>query len=219
MEACVRRKRRVCSYCMEELSHASFYRHLQDKSGAICPGKRQISSCTFNDESSESSDDETSLTDELDISFRSELSDNYLEDTFDFGTESDNSSHGRDDNYSGSNFIATCNTAVPLVNTQDTIMSSDRSSDDHFESDGEEIWEDSCPEIDSDREDTNIMTNNLAKRILLGILTFITSVQLSFHASERAMSALLLFLKTFITYLANIINHLKKPLEIAASTY
>ena len=127
----------------------------------------------------------------------------------DFGTESDNCSHGReaDDNYSGSNSMSTCNTAVPLVNTQDTIMSSDRSSDDHFESDGEEIWEDSCPEIDSDREDTNIMTNDLAKRILLGILTFITSFQLSFHASERAMSALLLFLKTFITYLANIINH------------
>ena len=86
-------------------------------------------------------------------------------------------------------------------------MSGDRSSDDHFESDCEEIWEDSGPEIDSDREDTNIMTNDLAKRILFGILTFINSFQLLFHASERAMSTLLLFLKTFITYLANTINH------------
>ena len=131
----------------------------------------------------------------------------YLEDTFDFGTESDKSYHGReaDDNYSAS---ATCNTAVLLVNTQDSIMSSDRSSDDHFESDCEEIWENSGPEIDSDREDTNIMTNDLAKRIIIirntHVYQFISTL---FHASERAMSALLLFLKTFITYLANSINH------------
>ena len=35
-----RRKTQWCTYCCQELSHAAFYRHLEDKSGCVCPGRR-----------------------------------------------------------------------------------------------------------------------------------------------------------------------------------
>ena len=36
------RRTRFCTYCSQELSHAAYYRHLEDKSGSVCPGKRLL---------------------------------------------------------------------------------------------------------------------------------------------------------------------------------
>ena len=33
--------RKVCSYCSQELSHTTFYRHLNDTSGTICPARKR----------------------------------------------------------------------------------------------------------------------------------------------------------------------------------
>ena len=61
MERCVSRKR-VCSYCMKEVAHTSFYRHLNDKTGVVCPGKcSQLVSYTPNDKA-RSIYDETGIT-------------------------------------------------------------------------------------------------------------------------------------------------------------
>lgn len=32
---------RVCAFCSEELAPTAFYRHLHDKTGTVCPGKRK----------------------------------------------------------------------------------------------------------------------------------------------------------------------------------
>ena len=34
-------KRRICSFCAEELAPTSYYRHLHDRFGHVCPDKRQ----------------------------------------------------------------------------------------------------------------------------------------------------------------------------------
>lgn len=34
-----KRKNHVCPYCKQDLSHAAYYRHLDDKNGLICPGR------------------------------------------------------------------------------------------------------------------------------------------------------------------------------------
>ena len=33
--------RKICSYCSQGLSPTTFYRHLNDQSGKICPGKKK----------------------------------------------------------------------------------------------------------------------------------------------------------------------------------
>ena len=46
---------KTCRFCSQELAHTTFYRHLNDKSGTVCPGKKR----TRNQE--ESSDGESNI--------------------------------------------------------------------------------------------------------------------------------------------------------------
>ena len=55
-------RKRVCSYCMEEVAHTSFYRHLNHKTGVVGPEKcNQLVSYTPNDKA-RSIDDESGIT-------------------------------------------------------------------------------------------------------------------------------------------------------------
>lgn len=47
--ACQKRRTRICEYYMQELSHATYYRHTQDTFGRICPGRTQCASITCAD--------------------------------------------------------------------------------------------------------------------------------------------------------------------------
>ena len=107
---------------MEEFAHTAFYRHLNDKTGVVCPGKcSRLVSYAPNDEA-RSIDDETGnfdpLLSELDMSFCSEMSDNHLETTFDFGSESDNSCHSSDSD----NDVISLMFLHPLLSFHKTVL-------------------------------------------------------------------------------------------------
>ena len=57
------REMKLCTLCDQELSHAAYYRHLQDSSGVVCPGKKDSRS----DDSSQSSDDMFAVASESDF--------------------------------------------------------------------------------------------------------------------------------------------------------
>ena len=77
---------------------------------------------------------------------------------------------------------------------------SDSSVDDDLE--GEEIWDSSDDEAQPEVNKTFV-----AERILQGIALFLTKFQLTFRIPERAMLALLVFLKTLLMFLSNMIRH------------
>jgi hypothetical protein len=85
------RKTRLCADCDQELSHAAYYRHLEDRSGAVCPGKRIIAS----DESSVS---ESELLDEFDTS---DFHDEDMADNIMITTDSEQSSSCTDSDVDG----------------------------------------------------------------------------------------------------------------------
>ena len=168
------REMKLCTFCDQELSHAAYYRHLQDSSGVVCPGKKDSRS----DDSSQSSDDMLSVASESDFSCGQDL------------LSSDEHS-----------VIATNHEPVDFEMSeaeQDSVCDSSVTDSDI---EGEEIWE-SCED-----DDDHLQSTNIAQRILYGIALFVTKFQLLFKISERAMSALLLFLGTIITFLAHIIKH------------
>ena len=70
---------KVCAFCKQELAHASYYRHLMDRNGAVCRGK------AVERPTSVSSSDEDSGSDVFSISDRSDN----LDTSFDFGSETD----------------------------------------------------------------------------------------------------------------------------------
>ena len=119
-------------------------------------------------------------------------SESYLETSFDFGTESDEMPAVDE-----SEFV--CGLPESTVEAE-----SETSSEESFncESSGEEIWD-----SESTDTDENKLTSHSVSRVLLGISLFFSMFQLLFHISERAMSALLMFFRTLIQYLAHIIRH------------
>ena len=41
-------KRRICTFCTEELAPTAYFRHLHNRNGTVCPGKRKR--CTTNED-------------------------------------------------------------------------------------------------------------------------------------------------------------------------
>lgn len=63
-------ERRQCEFCGEELAHSTYYRHLHDKVGSVCPGKSTLQQPVVAMESCE-------------------MDNTDLDSTFDLGSESD----------------------------------------------------------------------------------------------------------------------------------
>lgn len=154
-----------CSYVriVSKNSHAAYYRHLEDRTGCICPGKR-------NPPSSESDSSES----------------------FDF----DHS----DETAMGTSMVPAITPQFIEPYSSDEMANTDDYSEDNCES-GEEIWE------SSESEDDEPQTTHVAGRMLKGIAFFLTKYQLLFKISERAMTALLIFLGTVFTFLSGFIKH------------
>ena len=72
--------RKICEFSQEELTHAAYYRHLNDKTGATCHRKRSRLAPQI------PSDDEGSASEEV---FSNSDIHEHAESTFDFGSESD----------------------------------------------------------------------------------------------------------------------------------
>ena len=181
------RRIRKCTFCCQELSHAAYYRHLQDTSGCVCPGKRDSISST------DSSDEEA-----LSLPSKSDSS-------FDFGSDQEEEEEEEEDHIMQDEMemdtTAYHSTNETNSSSESTSVNDDSDIDDVL--DGEEIWAVSDAE---DQLQDNQMSH-MAQRVLHGLSLFLTKFQLVFKISERAMSALLLFLCSIFTYLSAIIKH------------
>lgn len=184
-----RRKNQECLYCRQELSHAAYYRHLDDKNGLVCPGRsaptRDI------DCSSEYSPD--SDIGELSVSDHDPMSDTSfdLESSLnsDIADSPANSDVGPslDDHYSGG-----AESSESAIET--AISDSDTSR--------VEIWEESGEEDDTDAV---VITDN-ARLLSHGITLFLTAIQLFFRLSERAMLNFLVFLRLLFVHFSLILH-------------
>ena len=185
--------RRLCEYCHQYLAESAYYRHLNDKFGSICPGK---SLDTF--KPLEESTEEVLSSSEENVSIATESS-------FDF--ESSEEQFVRSESVEGD--IGTAQNAncglgcVPAG--EDESIVSDSNSDFSFQSDlDEEIWEDSDDDAISGTELLHGNPDHPGKNVIFGISFFLNFLQLTYHISERAMSALLLFIRLLVTYMANL---------------
>ena len=174
------RRNQICKFCNQELSHAAYYRHLQDRSGCVCPGLRDISAS------------ESSSSDEV-LSVSSGDSDT----SFDFDSPSMEEIIARND--SGDISMLHEVSSESDCDLSESDIDSDQEDDDLQ---GEEIWEYSDDEENSDSDQISV-----PQRMLVGISFFLTKFQLFFKISERAMTALLLLWATIFMHLNSIINH------------
>ena len=183
-----RRRRRKCASCYEELSRAAYYRHLNDRTGAVCHGKRRRLA-------EQTPSEEGSGSDEL---FSSSDFDEHLDTTFDFVSESENLNAEESENQDD---------FLDDKDEDGDLSSASVDSTDEEEDMGEEIWESASSESENEPEATNLNSNEVAYHTLMGIFLFVTTFQLLFRVSERAMSFLLLFIKILMVYLSAIVNH------------
>lgn len=110
-------------------------------------------------------------------------SDHHSDSSFDFGCSSPGECAGM------------INDSIEEVECGSSMSFSDSEVDDSLSS-GEEIWE-------SESEDEHITEfQQTANEALLGISVFLNFFQLAFRVSERAISVLLMFLRTLIIYFA-----------------
>ena len=184
---------KVCPFCREELSRAAYYRHLNDKQGLLCPGERTED---FSD-SSMSDSDQDLFTSSESLSLGKSDSDT----TFDFedGTSPTNN---LPDGIMQEDYDASTSAELPPERDSHSPVSSSSSDSDLS---GEEIWEDTESEDEQETSISNTVSNT-TRRILFGLSIFVTTFQLFFRISERAMSALLLFIHTLVGYLAQVVN-------------
>ena len=172
--------RRICPGCKEELALTAYYRRQRSNN---CPGKQhyeQIPTQTLGDSGSESSFDEhdhQTREGELDSSFC----------------------------FSDCEPVLTYEDAVePLLDDPsdddaeiDDMLEQESSSESECSLHDEEIWDDSS----STSDDEVIHSESYeSKEIVLGICIFINFFQLFYKVSERAILALLVFLRTLLSF-------------------
>lgn len=141
------KKRRVCSFCSQELADTAFFRHQSDTTGSVCPGKklRQID-----------------VTSEEEISDRESIkhstSPRGLDSTFDLGSSDDENSDCQHN--PGMVLDSPSDNSFEISSSELSSTSSECSS-----LDGNEIWED---------EDKKIMSKVIRLQCVKLLLVFIT---------------------------------------------
>ena len=125
--------RRLCEYCYQYLAASTYYHHLNDKLGSICPGKSLDVSEPLEDSVDESA--EELMSNDENIS-------NATESSFDF--ESSEKQFSRTEPWPVEDDIDIAQDVNCEPAEEDESIVSDSSSDFSFHSDlDEEIWEDS----------------------------------------------------------------------------
>lgn len=183
------KKRRICSFCSQELADTAFFRHQSDTTGTVCPGKRKRIVTISDDELTERE------------SLENCKSPRNLDSTFDLG------SSDSDDSISMHPYQYQCiSPDKPLSDDSLFDISSDSSSDSCNSTtsslDGEEVWED-----DSVADETEQNINGPAGKITSGIFYFLALFQLLYHLSERAISSLLGIVRLLLHNVGVIFNH------------
>lgn len=170
--------RRKCPWCHQELSHSAYYRHIKDSQGLVCPARRNKS---IKQQPFSSHDDSTSTCSEDSESTSSSLDFDNSDSSFSFhdSRSSDNSvghCHDREEAIDGAQTDDSDIMDVDsmLEESQGALQWSDCSLDDE-----EEIWDTSSDEESCEQTD-QVMINFF---------------QLFYRVSERAILALLAFLR------------------------
>lgn len=178
-------KRRVCAICGEQLASAAYFRHLHDCNGTACPGKKKklllMSDVRVEEESRLA--DESSLEDIVD-------SDSSLDTTFCL-SESD---------------LSACQEELGTGLNSVSELDSELSSSVHFSSDEdgssleEEVWDISLSDSDEDTD----ATGEVSSKLVHAVSVFLMFFHLFYNVSERAMTALLRFIRSLLGYLATV---------------
>ena len=180
--------RKQCPSCGEELAHAAYSRHIHDHTGSVCPGRELQVQMIMSPRPS------TSESSEGGSDFEDDLSSE--DDSFDFGSAGDESDQA------GCSYSADMPGEQVFNSDSDNSIYSDLSSNNaHDVQSDEEIWESSDDE-DLDSDDFSTCDNQTVRNVLFGVSLFLNFFQLTYRVSERAMTTLLTFLRTLITYLA-----------------
>ena len=176
--------KKVCEHCKEEVSRSAFYRRHRD---GACRDD-------YNATSSESLDSDL---ESIDVAHSSEATDSSfcLDDD-----ELRNSDHDDSiisvDEYS---MNAPCDS--PDVDDETDLQLATSSSESEMPfSDNDEIWDFSDSESDENQEESSMDGNTLIR----GISYFLGLFHLTFRLSEKAMVALLAFLRTVFAYIASL---------------
>ena len=188
-------KRKLCHWCKEELSHSAYYRHLKDNQGLVCPGRRiqqalplGNDSFTCNSSDTDSSaifDSESTVDSESSFAFTGFDHFNDFDDTNSIPGVESNETH----DYNRDSDI------MDVDEMLEESADSDCSLDDE-----EEIWETSSDEENSS-ECSAIEGNKFSNQLVLGICFFLNFFQLFYRISERAVLALLVFLRILFAFL------------------
>ena len=209
------RRTRVCQYCSQELSHAAYYRHVQDKFGRICPGRIESENvCTINTDAVPQGGPTMSdhqLESELDDDVLLAVEDNELDTSFEFeGMQSSEEGEYLEEEPFVNEPEAQAWSSNPVNDREDSSdesslnLSVDNSMTDSDDFNDVEIWDNS----DSDDEKDDVKNvSSIAQHVIRGITLFLTALQLFFKLPERAMSSLLFFIRMLLTYLTNTIQH------------
>ena len=169
--------RRLCPFCSQELGRTAFYRHVNDKTGNVCPGKKRprLELRTICDAGSE---DEVPLR---------SSSPRALDSTFDVSSSEEEPELHDSPVYTP---------GTSGVSDSGTENSSSESSS------GEEVWE-----VSENEDSSTQSLSNQVEGIVSGLSFFLVFYHLLFHLSERAITALLGFLGVLFSYLAVITGH------------
>lgn len=184
----IKAHRKQCPSCGEELAHAAYSRHIHDHTGSVCPGRELQVQMIMSPRPS------TSESSEGGSDFEDDLSSE--DDSFDFGSAGDESDQA------GCSYSADMPGEQVFNSDSESSIYSDLSSNSaHGVQSDEEIWESSDDE-DLESDDCSTCDNQTVRNVLFGVSLFLNFFQLTYRVSERAMTTLLTFLRTLITYLA-----------------
>lgn len=181
-------RRKICKGCGEELGNTAYYRHL--KNGCECPESKKIRLDNTVDDST--SDEESCLSSNI-----SDLDTS----TSTFSLSSEASSFAYELKFPDKD--------IPCFDSCDSFsMSTSEESAASCQSD-DEIWDIDSISNDSEEEADSVadtQDDEKAKDMIIGISVFLNFLHLTFHLSERAMSALLLFLRVLLQYIVSVIG-------------
>ena len=179
------RNRRPCAFCSQELAPTAFYRHLHDKTGTVCPGKRKRDGLLSDDDGSES---------EGQSCIKSPRT---LDSTFELGS---NTSQSENEFYTD-NVLSS-----PPASEKERMSFTTSDSEDSTESSlDEEVWDDTESDDENPPEDTS--SNSSVNTVVSGISFFLLFFHLVYRLSERAVGTLLGFICALINFLALTTGH------------
>ena len=187
--------RRVCPGCKEELAPTAYYRH---QTGTSCPGRKHERLPTtdpdFSGTDSEEKDCDESVS-KHDIGLDSSFC---ISDCESVMQTDDNNAHKFFDSTDDEEEI-------------DTMLEHESSTEDELSLEDGEIWDDCSNSSDEETAHTDFNE----KKVVLGICLFLNFFQVFYKVSERAILALILFLKTLMSFfgLDGIAALLPKPLH------